>query len=263
VLAVAAFLAVTSPGHGQRTGHPDYDVAAALGALVSGGAALVAAAVGLHAAGRGRALLLAVAAGLADTCSAVVTMAFSHVVGHGLAALATSWPMYAVAVCGAGNVLLTQTAYQAGRPMVTLPVIAAVTPVTSVAIGVGLLGETPRTGVAGAVAACLAVLAASVALACLARSAPHAESEAGPHAEPCAPHAGPAAPHAQHPAPREQHARTPHPGPLGPRAVPLARAADPQGPRAEREGVTISPSLAIRLWAGRRMLPAHSRDDRP
>jgi len=217
VLAVAAFLAVTAPGHHHPAGHPDYGVAAALGAAVSGGAALAAAAVGLRAAGRGRAVLLAVAAGLADTCSAVVTMAFAYAAGHGPAALLSSWTVYAVAVCGAGNVLLTQTAYQAGRPMVTLPVIAAVTPVTSVAIGIGLLGETPRTGVTGAVAAGAAVLVASVALACLARSAPRAAPE-------------PAAPRAR---------------------------------QAEHEGVTISPSLAIRLRADRRMLPAHSRDDRP
>ena len=175
VLAVAAFLALTAPGHHHQASHPDYDVAAAMGAAVSGCGALVAAAAGLRAAGRSRAVLLAVAAGLADTCSAVVTMAFAYVASHGPPRSLTSWTVYAVAVCGAGNVLLTQTAYQAGRPMVTLPVIAAVTPVTSVAIGIGLLGETPRTGVAGAVAACLAVLAASVALACLARSAPRTE----------------------------------------------------------------------------------------
>ena len=248
VLAIAAFLAVTAPGHHHPggPGHPDYGVAAALGAAMSGGAALAAAAAGLRAAGRSRAVLLAVAAGLADTCSAVVTMAFSHVASHGPAAVFTSWTVYAVAVCGAGNVLLTQTAYQAGRPMITLPVIAAVTPVTSVAIGIGLLGETPGTGAAGAVVACLAVLAASVALACLARSAPHAEPRA-PHAEPQAPYAEPALA-----------------GPsLAPPAVPLARRAEPRLPQAGHDGVTISPSLAIRLRADRRMLPAHSRDDRP
>jgi hypothetical protein len=59
--------------------------------------------------------------------------------------------------------------------MVTLPVIAAVTPVASVAVGIGLLGEAPGTGLAGGVAAGLAVLVASLALAFLARSAPHSE----------------------------------------------------------------------------------------
>jgi drug/metabolite transporter (DMT)-like permease len=173
VAAVAAFLALTSSGQGHAAGPPDYRRAAALGAAVTGAGALAAAAAGLRAAGRRRAVLLAVAAGLADSCSAVVTMAFAHAAGHGLAALATSWTGYAVVVCGAGNVLLTQTAYQAGQPMLTLPVIAAVTPVASVAVGAGLLGETLRTGVAGGVAAGLAVLVTSLALAWLARSVPH------------------------------------------------------------------------------------------
>jgi FtsH-binding integral membrane protein len=137
----------------------------------------VAAAIGLRATGLVRAVLLAVAAGLADACSAVVTLAFSHAASHGLAAIFASWAVYVLVVVGTGNVLLTQSAYQTGRPMVTLPIISAVAPVASVAIGIGLLGETPRTGIAGGVAAAFAVLIASLALACLARSAPHPESQ--------------------------------------------------------------------------------------
>jgi drug/metabolite transporter (DMT)-like permease len=178
VAAAAAFLALTSPGHGHLAGQPGYAVAAGLGAAATGVGALAAAAAGLRAAGRRRAVFLAVAAGLADSCSAVVTMAFSHAASHGVAPLLTSWTVYALVVCGAGNVLLTQTAYQAGRPMVTLPIIAAVTPMASVAVGIGLLGETPRTGLAGGVAAGFAVLVISLALACLARSAPQPESRA-------------------------------------------------------------------------------------
>jgi drug/metabolite transporter (DMT)-like permease len=176
VAAIAAFVALTSPGHAHAAGHPDYALAAGLGAAATGAGALAAAAVGLRAAGRRRAILLAVAAGLADSCSAVVTLAFSRAASHGLTALPASWTVYALVVCGVGNVLLTQTAYQAGRPMVTLPVIAAITPAASVAVGIGLLGETPRTGLAGAVAAGLAVLVTSLALARLACSVPHPEA---------------------------------------------------------------------------------------
>jgi hypothetical protein len=144
VAAVTAFLALTSSGHGPAVGPAAYAAAVSLGAVLTGAGALAAAAVGLRATGLRRAVLLAVAAGLADACSAVVTMAFSHVAGSGLAALSTSWTGYALVVCGVGNVLLTQSAYQAGRPMVTLPIIAAVTPMASVAVGIGLLGEAPR-----------------------------------------------------------------------------------------------------------------------
>jgi hypothetical protein len=197
VASVAAFLALTSPGHGHGAGQPEHGAAIALAAIATGGAALAAAVAGLRAAGRRRAVLLAVAAGLADACSAVVTMGFSHEAGHGPAALATSWTVYALVVCGAGNVLLTQTAYQTGRPILTLPIIAAVTPIASVAVGIGLLGETPRIGAAGTVAAGFAVLVTSLALARLAYSAPHPEA-AHPEAprfevpRPGAPHPEPA-----------------------------------------------------------------------
>jgi drug/metabolite transporter (DMT)-like permease len=205
VAAIAAFLALTSPGHGHLAAQPPHGAAMALAAIATGGAALAAAVVGLRAAGRRRAVLLAVAAGLADACSAVVTMAFSHAAGHGVVALATSWTVYAVAVCGAGTVLLTQTAYQTGRPILTLPIIAAVTPVASVAVGVGLLGETPRIGVAGAVAAGLAVLVTSIALACLAYTAPHPQAS-----QPEVPH--PQAPRPEVPHPQASRPEVPHPG---------------------------------------------------
>ena len=172
IAGIASFLVLTAPsasGHGHAP-QPQAGLTA-LAAALAGSAAAVSAAAGLRAAGRRRAVLLAVAAGLGDTCSAVVTLAFSHVTAHGPAALATSWTTYALVISGAGNVLLTQTAYQAGRPMITLPVISAVTPVTSVVLGIGLLGEKPGTGIAGGLAATVAVLVTGVALAWLARVA--------------------------------------------------------------------------------------------
>jgi drug/metabolite transporter (DMT)-like permease len=209
VAAIAVFLTVTSSGHRHAIGHPNYVLAASLGAAVLGGGALVAAAIGLRASGRSRAVLLAVAAGLADSCSAVVTMAFSYVAGHGVEAIFTSWTVYALVVCGVGNVLLTQTAYQTGQPMITLPIIAAVTPVTSVAVGIGLLGETPQTGVAGGIVAGFAVLVTSLALARLARSAPHPEPHPEPQGRGPAAHPGPPAQRAAEAAVDETHERQP------------------------------------------------------
>jgi drug/metabolite transporter (DMT)-like permease len=183
VAGIASFLVLTSPsllGHAAAPARPHDGLPVMLAAGLTGAGAVVLAAAGLRAAGRRRAVLLAVAAGLGDCCAAVVTMAFSHVASHGPAALATSWSTYALIVSGAGNVLLTQSAYQTGRPMITLPVISAVTPVTSVAIGIGLLGETPGTGLAGALAAALAVAVTGAALAFLARSAGQSEPQHQP-----------------------------------------------------------------------------------
>lgn len=176
VAAIVTFLALTSPAHGHGAGlHQVHAAGAIIGGAVTAAGALFAAAAGLRATGNRRAVLLAVAAGLADACSAVMIMQFSQLPSHGPAAILTSWTTYAVAVSGTGNVLLTQSAYQTGRPMVTLPVIAAVMPAASAAVGIALLGETPRLGAAGAAAACLAVLVASLALGWLARSVPHPE----------------------------------------------------------------------------------------
>ncbi len=174
VAGIASFLVLTGPsalGHAGALPRPHAGSAALLAALATGACAVGFALAGLRAGGRRRAVLLAIAAGLGDSCAAVVTMAFAHLPAHAPAALAASWTSYGLIISGAGNVLLTQSAYQTGRPMITLPIISAVTPVASVAIGLGLLGETPGHGLAGAVAAGFAVLATGLALAFLARSA--------------------------------------------------------------------------------------------
>jgi hypothetical protein len=173
---IAAFLALTSGGSsGPGKGHGPGIVgpgAAGLGATAAGVAAVAAAAAGLSAAGRRRALLLAVAAGLADAGMAVVTMALSGVAGHGVVAVLTSWPLYTLVAAGLGSLLLTQTAYQAAHPMITLPVIAAVTPLASVAIGIGFLGELTRLGAGRAIAAGVVAVGTGAALVILARAAP-------------------------------------------------------------------------------------------
>ncbi len=96
-------------------------------------------------------------------------MAFSHVVSGGLTGMVGSWATYALMLGGPCSLLLTQTAYQAGRPMITLPVIAVVTPVASLAAGNLLLGESARLGVLSGAVAALAVLVTSAGLVVLAR----------------------------------------------------------------------------------------------
>jgi hypothetical protein len=177
VAGIVAFLALTSHGsagdggqdHGQAVA---WLGAAGFGAATAGAAAIAVAVVGLSATGRRRALLLGVAAGLADACVAVTTAALSREFGHGIAAIAGSWPVYALVAGGLCSLLLTQTAYQAGRPMVTLPVIAAVAPMASVVIGIGFLGETAHLGAGRTIAAGIVAAGTGAALVILARSAP-------------------------------------------------------------------------------------------
>jgi hypothetical protein len=168
VAGIGAFVAVTGPAIPDAHGGPGRAGAAAACLAVS---AVPFAVTGLAAVGGRRAALLAVAAGLADACIAVVTMAFTHTAGHGLAAIATSWATYALAIGGPGSLLLTQTAYQAGRPMVTLPIATVVSPMASLAVGRGLLGEASRMSAARGLSAGLAVLVTVAGLAGLARLA--------------------------------------------------------------------------------------------
>jgi hypothetical protein len=167
IVGIASFVALALPAGGV----PGVPGRAGLAAACLATCGLPLAAAGLAAAGSCRAVLLAVAAGLADAGIAVVTMAFSHVVSGGLTGIVGSWATYALMLGGPCSLLLTQTAYQAGRPMITLPVIAVVTPVASLAAGNLLLGESAHLGVLSGAVAAMAVLVTLAGLVLLARLA--------------------------------------------------------------------------------------------
>jgi drug/metabolite transporter (DMT)-like permease len=171
VVGVAAFLVLTTPpANPSRHSHPPHHQvqAAAVTLLI---VTVVVTAAGLRASGRRRAGLLAAGAGLIDTGMAVATTTFTHIVTQGLAAIVTSWSTYTLIVFGLSSLLITQSAYQAGHPLITLPVLSAVTPAASVAVGFGLLGETFRLGTLNVTGAALAVIGTSIGLAVLASSA--------------------------------------------------------------------------------------------
>ena len=184
VAGIGTFVCLTAPALGESQGLPQH---AGLAAIVLGVVALPFAAIGLLSQGRRRALLLAVGAGLADTCIAVVTMAFTHSLGHGLGGMVTSWPTYALMIGGPCSLLLTQTAYQAGCPMISLPVITVVTPMASLAVGVGLLGETTHLTALSGAGVGLAVLVTGAGLISLARTASVQPAPAGATAPSCFP----------------------------------------------------------------------------
>jgi drug/metabolite transporter (DMT)-like permease len=122
----------------------------------SGWLALVAAVVvttgvtvslGLRATGRTRAALLGVAAGISDAFMAVLAKAFTDSFHHGVGGVFLTWTPYALVVAGITALLLTSTAYQAGHPTVSLPIITVLDPLVGSVIGVLLFGE--HLGVAG------------------------------------------------------------------------------------------------------------------
>jgi hypothetical protein len=155
-----------------------------LAALITGMMTVPIAAAGLFSNGRrARPLLLAAAAGMADTCVAVLTMAFAHSFAHGLSAVVTSWPLYGLIAAGLASLTLTQTAYQTDAPLITLPVITSVTPLASLAVGVIALHETTNLSVARGVTVTACLACGLAALIVLARAAAVSRLAAEPRRE--------------------------------------------------------------------------------
>ncbi|MGH9114923.1 MAG: DMT family transporter, partial [Acidimicrobiales bacterium] len=102
--------------------------------------------LGLRGSGRGRAVALGLAAGVGDAAMAVLTKAFARGTEHGWMSLLGSWVPYALCASGIVAVLLTQSAYQTGRPKIALPLITVTDPLVSCGVGVGLFGEAVHLG---------------------------------------------------------------------------------------------------------------------
>jgi hypothetical protein len=169
VTAIGVSVALLGPGDhsaSHASGRP------ALAALVAAVMTVPIAAAGLLSSGRRtRPLLLAAAAGMADTCAAVLTMAFAHSFAHGLSAVLTSWPLYGLIAAGLASLTLTQTAYQTDTPLITLPVISSVTPLASLTVGIVALHETSNLSAARGVTVLACLVCGFAALVVLARTA--------------------------------------------------------------------------------------------
>lgn len=139
-----------------------------LATMITGIAAAPVVTAAFLARGRSRAYLLGCAAGLSDAFVAVITMAFARVTGQGVGAVMTSWATYALVVGGLASMVVTQTAFQADRPLVTLPLISTATPLVTLTVGLAVLGETGELNAVGIAVIALCVLIAVVGLVTLA-----------------------------------------------------------------------------------------------
>jgi hypothetical protein len=169
VASVGVCVALLGPDEHAAGRMPRQTAAAA---LVTGLITVPLAAAGLPADGRrARPLLLALAAGMADTCVAVLTMAFARTFTDGLGTVVTSWPLYALIVGGLLSLALAQAAYQTDAPLITLPIISAVTPLASLAVGILVLHEAAHLSGTRSIIAGLCLMLAITALIVLARAA--------------------------------------------------------------------------------------------
>jgi drug/metabolite transporter (DMT)-like permease len=94
----------------------------------------------------GAAALMGVAVGTAYACTAALIKSCTNIVAAGPMALVTSWQPYLLVAAGGIGLLLAQLAFQAGPLTASLPAIATVDPLLSVAIGVWVYDERLNRG---------------------------------------------------------------------------------------------------------------------
>ena len=102
--------------------------------------------------------------------TAALLKALTSIALHGLGTLLTSWQLYAVLVLGATGLLLNQMAFQAGPLNASLPAIATVDPLLSIAIGVIVYDEQIRQGILAAIGLGALLLVLGVAVIALTRT---------------------------------------------------------------------------------------------
>ncbi len=166
---LALFLVVADPSKGSgAAGAVGWSVVVA-SAL---GASAVLVALSTRTGGPLRAALQAAGGGVVNGLSAAFTKGVARVVGaswhEGAAAvlghLFSSWELYALAASTACVLVLVQSAFQSGPLAWSLPALTALNPLTSVAIGVGALGEQVRAGALALLGECtgLALVVAGI-----------------------------------------------------------------------------------------------------
>jgi drug/metabolite transporter (DMT)-like permease len=142
LVGLAVFLAAGSPGDSPTAsaGIQAWLLCTLSVALL----ACVAVSAGLRAHEIARARWFGLAAGVADAFMAVLAKSFADSFGHGVAGAFATWTPYALVAGGLAALLLTSTAYQAGHPTRSLPIITVADPVFGSVIGITLFDERLR-----------------------------------------------------------------------------------------------------------------------
>jgi drug/metabolite transporter (DMT)-like permease len=178
MIGLSVFLIVASPGEESSVKLVD-----ARGWLLCTGVVvaviIITVGAGLRTTSTTRAALFGVAAGIADAFMATLAKAFSGSFSHGWLAVFRTWTPYAVVAGGITAILLISTAYQAGHPTISLPIITVVDPLVASLIGITLFGEHLMLGGSRGPIVTLAVLAMAAGFVALARNDRIAHEVAG------------------------------------------------------------------------------------
>jgi drug/metabolite transporter (DMT)-like permease len=124
--------------------------------------------------GQAHTFALALGAGvLYGVTAGMIKLALGQLQTGGIPALLTSWPLYAVIVCGPAGFLLNQNAYQHNKRMApALAVITVTDPLVGIGVGVLWLDEQLRSGAGSVVGQVLALAGLVTGVWLLAHAAP-------------------------------------------------------------------------------------------
>jgi drug/metabolite transporter (DMT)-like permease len=164
--ALVAFLTFADPS-GGRADAPLGDWLIAIGACLAVCAPLVIA--GRRGAPPRRAAMLGIATGVLFALSAALTKAVVDELDTGVLTIFTTWHLYGLAVIGYASMTLNQMALNTGSLAPAVATSMAFDPIVSVVLGVVLLDESLNVGAGDILATVLALAAAGVGMAILAR----------------------------------------------------------------------------------------------
>lgn len=165
---LSVFLVLAAP---RDSGAANASTADWLSTLLSLGVGVaVFVALGVRASGTARAVFFGAAAGISDATMAVVTKAFAHDIDLGFSHVVTSWTPYTLAAAGILAMTVSQSAYQAAQPTVSLPIITVTDPVISCVVGIVVFGEVIHIDAATGPVALLGLVAMAIGLVVLSRS---------------------------------------------------------------------------------------------
>ncbi len=173
VVALIAFLTIANPSGG----HDDAPIRSWLIAGgICGAICVPLVLLGRHGSAPRRAAMLGVATGILFALSAALTKAVVDELDDGVFEIFLGWHLYALVAVGYVSMTLNQLALNTGALAPAVATSMAFDPITSVVLGVAVLGESLDTNPAEIAATLLSLAAAVVGMAILARS----QSETGP-----------------------------------------------------------------------------------
>jgi hypothetical protein len=185
VATLVGFLAVSGATSSTITQEAPDRGAAVISGVLALALAVTAVAVARRVPAGRRAALIGVAVGTLYACTAVLIKASTGVLAaKGMVAMLTSWQLAVLLVCGAAGLLLAQLAFRAGPLNTSLPAIATVDPLLSVALGVIVYDEQLRTGPVAVAAEALLLLGLALSAIALSRLKATSDEAVGSSAQP-------------------------------------------------------------------------------